>query len=80
MPGRRPPALVRAELASAQATARLVAAPAVATLAMSSGIGADPWGFLLHHPAGVACLGAGVALVLAGLWWIDRIAAGVTSA
>lgn len=72
--------LVRAELASAQATARLVAALPVATLAMASGVGADTWGFLLHHPAGVACLAAGVALVLAGLGWIDRIAAAVTSA
>jgi tight adherence protein B len=72
-------ALVRSELASAQATARLVAALPVATLAMSSGIGADPWDFLLHRPAGVACLAAGLALVLGGLAWIDRIAARVTA-
>lgn len=70
--------LVRAELASAQATARLVALLPVATLAMSSGIGADPWSFLLTRPIGLACLAAGVVLVLAGLWWIDRVADAVT--
>lgn len=70
--------LVRAELASAQATARLVALLPVATLAMSAGIGAEPWTFLLSRPAGLACLALGVALVLTGLWWIDRIAAGVS--
>lgn len=70
--------LVRAELASAQATGRLVAALPLATLAMSSGVGATPWAFLLGQPLGLACLGSGVALVFAGLWWIDRIAAAVT--
>jgi tight adherence protein B len=71
--------LVRAELASAQATARLVAALPVATLAMAAGAGADPWAFLFRHPAGVTCLATGVALVLGGLGWIDRIASRVTS-
>lgn len=71
--------LVRAELASTQATARLVAALPLATLAMAAGAGADPWAFLFRHPAGVACLAAGVALVLGGLGWIDRIATRVTS-
>lgn len=66
--------LVRAELASAQATARLVALLPAVTLAMASGSGGDPWTFLLHQPAGLACLAAGTALIFLGLWWIDRIA------
>lgn len=70
--------LVRSELASAQATARLVAVLPLATLAMSTGVGSHPWGFLLTRPAGLVCLATGVALVLTGLWWIDRIAEAVT--
>lgn len=71
--------LVRAELASAQATARLVAVLPVATLAMSAGVGAEPWRFLLTSPVGLACLASGVALVFVGLWWFDRIAVAVTT-
>lgn len=66
--------LVRSELASAQATARLVAVLPLGTLAMAAGVGAAPWSFLLRSTAGLVCLTAGLALIFAGLAWIDRIA------
>jgi tight adherence protein B len=72
--------LVAGELASARATARLVALLPLGTLAMASGLGASPWAFLVGSPVGSACLLAGVALVVAGLAWIDRIAGSVEGA
>lgn len=69
--------LVSAELASAYATAQLMAALPVVVLLLGSGVGGDPVGFLLDSAAGVTCLAAGLGLSWLGMVWMDHIAAQV---
>ncbi len=71
---RRTARLVGSELAAARATARMLALLPVGVGLLGAGIGADPIGFLTGSVPGLVCLGAGLALSLAGLWWLERIA------
>lgn len=69
--------VVETELASARATARLLAVLPLGVLLIGRGSGGDPFGFLLGSVPGLVCLGAGLLLTWAGLTWLERIARSV---
>jgi len=71
---RRTARLVAAELASAYATARMLAMLPFGVLLLGVGIGGDPVGFLTGTIPGLVCLAMGLGLSFAGLHWLDRIA------
>jgi tight adherence protein B len=66
---------VAAELAGPRATAAMLAVLPLAGLALAGGLGADPLHVLLHTPAGLFCLLAGVGLDALGLVWTARLIA-----
>jgi len=66
---------VEAALAPPRATARLLAVLPVFGIALGSAMGAAPVSFLTHTGPGRACLLTGLALALAGVAWVERLAA-----
>ena len=66
--------VVSGELASARATARLVALLPLAAWGIGASSGGRPLAFLLGSTGGVVCLLAGLGLAVLGLRWIETIA------
>ncbi|MGP4022876.1 type II secretion system F family protein [Actinomadura sp. 3N407] len=65
---------VSVQLAGPRATARLLAALPLLGLAMAAALGAHPIRFLCGTLPGAACLIAGTALNLTGLYWTRHLA------
>lgn len=62
-------AAISSAVAGPRLTQLVLAALPVGGLLIGQLIGADALGVLLGSPVGLACLGAGGGLVLAGMWW-----------
>jgi tight adherence protein B len=69
---------VEAALEAPRATARMLAVLPLFGVALGSAMGADPIGFLVHTGAGRLCLLAGMLLALAGVAWVEGLAATAT--
>lgn len=65
---------VSAQLAGARATGRLLAALPLLGVALSFGIGINPFAFWFAGPVGLGCLVLGILLDVVGLLWIRRLA------
>lgn len=63
----------RSQLATARATARLLAVLPIITVALFSTGERRAIDFLLTHPVGLACLVAALVFVLTGLAWVERV-------
>ena len=68
---------IHGQLAAPRASARLLASLPVLVWGLGITLGADPLRVLFTTPYGIGCLVAGVALELAGLRWVERMAASV---
>ena len=66
------------QLATARATARLLAVLPFGTLLLLSGGDGAAMSFLFSTPVGLACLSGAVLFVVAGVWWVDRLARSAT--
>lgn len=60
-------------LAGPRATVRLLTWLPVVGLGLGMIMGVDPLRILLGSPVGWVCLGAGIALLVAGRWWANRL-------
>ncbi len=66
---------IAAELAGPRATTRLLAMLPIVGITMGEALGAAPLPFLFGSSLGRTLLVAGIALEVAGLWWMSRITA-----
>jgi len=64
---------VRVALAEPAGTARLLLWPPFAGLLLGFALGFDTVGVLVTNPAGIACVVAGLLLVLLARWWTARM-------
>lgn len=62
-----------AQLAGPKATARVLAVLPLFGIVLGNALGAEPLSWLLGSPIGWLALVIGIALEVAGLWWIHRL-------
>lgn len=67
-----------AQLATARATARILAVLPFGTLLLLSGGDGAAIAFLVSSPIGLVCLAGAIVFVGIGLWWVGRLARSAT--